>query len=223
MAKMIQKILVGVAIFSCLMACNTQAVMGNIITMGADYEYSGGTAPAGTAPWITATFDDGGGTGSVTMTLSAANLTGPESVELWYFNLDPNLDPGSLTFSTPTKTGTFETPTVSTGINAYMADGDGNYDIQIAFNHTDGDDKRFTVGDSISYNITRAGLTANSFNFLSDPAGGHGPYIMAAHVQNTPNGGGGSGWVTQIPEPSTLVLFGLGLSVLLVSAWRRRK
>jgi hypothetical protein len=228
MAKLFQKILMSVVIFFCLIALTIHTAKGNIITMAADYEYSGGIAPAGTAPWIAATFDDHDTTGSITLTLIATNLIGTESVVKWDLNLDPALDPVSLNFSAPTKIGNFDNPTISTGINSFNAGGGGNYDIQFAFTPGGNTTRTFSGGDSVSYEITLPGITANSFNFLSDPTGGHGPYLMAAHVQNTPNGGGYSGWIapgatSSVPEPSSLFLLGMGTAGLLLYIRRQRK
>jgi hypothetical protein len=58
--------------------------------------------------------------------------------------------------------------------------------------------------------FTGKGLDAYDFNFLSDPAGGAGPFPTAAHVQNTGPDGTGSGWVS-VPEPATMLLLGFGL------------
>ena len=43
---------------------------------------------------------------------------------------------------------------------------------------------------SQTYLITGTGVTESSFDFLSAPAGGNGPYFAAIHVQNTPAGAG---------------------------------
>ena len=48
---------------------------------------------------------------------------------------------------------------------------------------------------SQTYLITGTGVTESSFDFLSAPAGGNGPYFAAIHVQNTPGGGGQSAFV----------------------------
>lgn len=64
------------------------------LVLGLNTEFSGGTAPSGTAPWITATFDDSfGGPNTVRLTMSANNLVGTENVKGWYFNFDPALNP----------------------------------------------------------------------------------------------------------------------------------
>jgi len=206
MNKFKSQTVVGLILFSCLLAFCAPNAWGNILTLQGDYVFGADSVvPVGASPWITATFDDHGGTGSVTLTLAAAGLTGVESVLDWDFNIDPSFAPSSLVFSSPTKTGSFDTPSISLGEDAYKADGDGKYDIDIAFTQGSNTGNTFSVGDTLSYDITRAGITANSFDCLSTPAGGAGPFLMAAHIQNTPNtAGANSAWVapTPVPEPS---------------------
>jgi hypothetical protein len=202
---------------------------GSVILFEATTEFSGGTPPAGATPWLTATMDDGGTPGSVILTLAAANLTGSEFVSGWYLNLDPALDATDLVFSAPTKTGTFDSPTISLGTDAYKPDGDGKYDILFGFavSGSGGGSHRFGVGDSVQYTVTGIGsLTADSFKFESAPAGGHGPFYTAAHVQSI-GGGEDSGWVAAtdaiVPEPATVAFVGLGAAGLLMRRLRRQK
>jgi hypothetical protein len=190
-------------------------------------EFSGATAPSGAPPWLRATFDDGGKAGSVMLTFEALNLTGDEFVSELHFNLDPTLDPTLLTFGPITKFGSFDDPTISTGADAFKADGDGKYDLQFAFSISGqgGGSSRFGAGESMSLAISGiAGLVASSFDFLSAPDGGSGPFLTAAHVQGIGPRGAFSGWVT-VPEPSGAALAGLGAAVLGlgVSASRRGK
>ncbi|HSW46545.1 MAG TPA: PEP-CTERM sorting domain-containing protein [Phycisphaerae bacterium] len=188
----------------------TAAQVQAAITLHNVLEFSGGTPPSGSPPWLTATFDDGGGSGLVVMTLIATNLTGDEFVSGWYLNLSPTLSPASLIFSAPTKVGSFTTPGISKGVNQFKADGDGKYDILFSFATSGGASSRFTSGDSIRYTVTGiASLTENDFDVLSFPAGGHGPFTMAAHVQGIGPGGALSGWVAT-PEPMTSALLILG-------------
>ena len=133
------------------------------ITFDLVFEFSGGTAPEGAAPWLTVTLDDGGTPGSVDLTLADTNLTGSEFVFEWELNLDPALDLNALVFSAPTKTGAFTDPIINTGVDAFMADGDGFFDIQFLFDNTDGAPTRFGVGDSVDYYHHRHRLADREF------------------------------------------------------------
>jgi MYXO-CTERM domain-containing protein len=201
------------AAFAAVVLCAVP-VRATTVTYDLSVEFSGATPPAGAAPWLRATFDDGGGAGSVTLTLAAVNLVGGEFVSDWDFNLDPALNPASLSFSAPTKTGTFGDPVITFGVDAFQADGDGRYDIEVEFDTAPPGD-RFGAGESVQYTITGiATLTASSFDFLSAPAGGSGPFPTAAHVQGIGPEGANSGWVT-VPEPAAawLALLGVGAAV----------
>ncbi len=195
---------------------------GSPVSFDLGVEFSGGTPPAGAAPWLNATFDDGGSAGSVILTLTATNLTGTEFVSKWMFNLDTGLDPTDLVFSSPIKTGSFNNPDIYTDVDEFKADGAGYFDIEIAFatSGSGGGSKRFGAGDVVEYTITGIdSLTAESFNFLCTPAD-HGPFPTAAHVQGVGDTGDDSGWVT-VPEPATLTILGLGGLGMLLR--RRRK
>lgn len=204
----------------------------DFLAFSAVSEFSGGQAPASASPpWIVASFDDHGGTGSVDFTLTGSSLTGTENVVEFYMNLDPSLyGLLPLSFGGLMKTGSFDTPSISQAVDAFKADGDGKYDILLSFTTGGNPSKTFTNGDSLKYTITGAGLTANSFAFLSQPAGGHGPFYFAAHSQNTTGAGsGGSGWITgpassgkPIPEPASATLALLGGFCLAVFVKPRR-
>jgi len=188
-----------------------------------NFEFSGAQAPAGPAPWLKAVFDDFGGTGSVRLTMTTSGLLNSENVKEWYFNLDPALDPDNLAFSYNGGLSTAGAAvSITTGINCCKADGDGKYDFQFNFTPSTG----FEALETVVYDITLASITAASFNFLSLPAGGHGPFISAAHVQNTTGAGsGGSGWIAGsmgqvVPVPAAVWLFGSGLVAL---GWVRRR
>ncbi len=189
-----------------------------MLTYALTYEFSGATPPEGPTPWLKATFDDGGSAGSVDLTLKTPNLTDAEFVFQWLFNLDPALDPNLLVFSAPVKTGMFTDPTINTGVNAFLANGDGMFDIQVRFDNTDGAVKRFGVGDAVEYTITGIPtLTAYSFDYLSDMDGGQGTYPTAAHVGGIGPSNSDSGWIS-VPEPGALTLLLAGSLAL-----RRRR
>jgi hypothetical protein len=197
--------------------CLTTSVQAASVTFEMNIEYTGAFPPTGAAPWLTATFDDGGSAGSVELTLEATNLTNPEFVFQWLFNLAPALDPNDLVFSAPTRAGQFIDPAINLGVDSFQAAGDGYFDIQFAFNHTNGPSNKFGAGDAATYTITGiASLTADSFDLLSAPGGGHGPFPTAAHVGGINDAN--SGWVS-VPEPSALSLSAFGALALL----RRRR
>ena len=185
-----------------------------VLTFNFNIEFSDATPPAGSPPWLTATFDDGGSPGQVALTMSTSGLISSEFVTEWDFNLDPSFDPTSLTI---TYLSGVEAQSLRQGLDAYQADGDGKYDIEFSF-FSGPPSKRFNKDLTSVYDITGiSSLTANSFNFLSKSAGGHGPFYSAAHVQGIdPADASKSGWVAPsgtppIPEPGTLLLLGAGL------------
>lgn len=186
-----------------------------------------GTLPAGSPPWLQATFDDGGGAGSVTLTLENVNLAPAEFTREWDFNLDPSLDPTELLFSAPVKVGAFDDPTINLGVDAFQADGDGRYDIQFLFatSGMDGGIHRFGAGEAATLTITGSPtLTASSFEFLSSPAGGSGPFYTAAHIQGIDGPEGSTSVWATTPEPPTIVLAAIAASAIAASGfWRRRR
>jgi MYXO-CTERM domain-containing protein len=208
-------LLIGVSVLS------WAGAHADIVTYGACIEFSGNDArpPEGTPPWLTATFNDHGTPGSVDLLLEATNLTDSEHVKQWLFNLDPALDPNDLVFSEPIVTGTFTDPIIDTIANAFMANGDGYFDIQVGFDEADGGDRRFGVGETAQYTITGIlTLTASSFDFLSYCDGGQGQYPMAAHVGGIGPDDECSDWVS-VAEPGAVSLLVVGA---LIAVRRRR-
>jgi hypothetical protein len=193
-----------------------------MLTIELDEEFSGASEPAGTAPWLTAEFNDGGGMGSVTLTLTS-HLTDVEFVSGWYFNLDPDpdLDPDDLAFAHVSGPAA---SSIDTGSDGFKADGDGFFDF--VFNWSNG---AFGAGDETVYTISGiASLTALSFDFGS-VGGNNGSFWSAAHVQGIGDDGQDSGWIGGqgtdgggggiIPEPSSMTL--CAFAMLSLAGYRR--
>ena len=178
------------------------------ITWTLDYEFSGATPPVGTLYVnLTDTAAD-----TVRLTVDATALQGSEFVSELYLNFDPSRDPLLLTLTDVG--GPYSINAISVGANAFKADGDGKYDILIDFAPPG---NKLGAGEEARLDITGIeDLSEDWFEFLSAPAGGHGPFLVAAHVQGIGDDGEGSGWVTTrdgdepVPEASTMLLFGSG-------------
>jgi hypothetical protein len=186
-----------------------------------------GNVPDSTSPYLTFEFQDGTtcdpdcGANTVKLILTASLEDADEFVTEWDFNMT-TVTP--LTFSAMTViSGTVAAPSITQGSNHEQADGDGLYDLAFFFGTAAAG--RFNGTDSVSFILTGTGITAQTFNALSAPAGGAGgPFVSAAHIQGiTPNC---SGWVstsgpdtdgndgpcTSVPDGgTTLTLLGLAL------------
>ena len=188
------------------------------LTLGLDYEFSGGAEPvSATTPWVTITLDDSfGGPNTVRMTFEATNLTGGttgESVNAFYLNFDTALDPTLLSFTAVDNSAS--TPNaINTGVNAFQADGDGLFDIEFDMPPPPGDStSRLTGGETIIYDITYgSAIDVSSFAFQSEMGGGNGSFAAAAHI--TRINVNDSGWIGAVPEPSSALLIALGLGAL---------
>jgi hypothetical protein len=176
--------------------------------------------PSGPAPWVNATFQDGS-PGSVFLTIDAVNLTGTEFLGGnneggLFFNVNPSINPAGLRFTFVSANVTLG-DSVSTGEDAFKANGDGYFDIHVNFSS-----HNFSNGASITYQITDnndSNLNANDFGYMSSPGGGEGQYYAAAHVQGLPPNGTNSTWisstteVTPAPEPETGALFAAAIAL----------
>jgi hypothetical protein len=157
--------------------------------------------------------------GTVLLTITNVNFASGEFVKGGggagaglFFNVNPSDNPTNLIFTLESENGSY-IPTVSTGENAFKADGDGYYDIEMDFSGTS-----FSVNSSLTYQITGvANLTAADFEYESAPGGGSGPFYAAAHVQGLPPNGSNSTWIepgdgpvsiVPVPEPGPASFFG---------------
>lgn len=213
----------GLAYITGVVACATitASLLVPAKAEAADFTYQfnstfSGTSPTGSAPWLTAELKDVA-PNKVNLTLTTGGLQGTEFVDMFYLNFNPGLTVTSLAFTQLSKTGSFSDPTISTGVNAFKADGDGFYDVEFGFGTSLS--SRFGVGDSFTYQITGiTGLNANDFVYTSEMGGGAGTWLAAAHI-NSIGSGGASGWdaplqLTPVPEPAPAILILLAAGLL---------
>lgn len=200
-----------------------------------DTPFPADASPDGSSPWIDASFQDATG-GGVLLTVTNLGLTSSEFMQGngsganggIFFNINPNDDPTSLTFTLKSETANFGTY-INTGENAFKADGDGKYDIVFDFST-----HLFAGGASFTYLISGiSGLTSSDFAYLSEPAGGSGPFYAAAHVMGLSPNASNSTWIEPgsgplqlfpVPEPSSFALIAASFGVWgTVRHWRKRK
>ncbi|MEQ1826665.1 MAG: PEP-CTERM sorting domain-containing protein, partial [Pirellula sp.] len=178
--------------------------------------FNGGT-PTGPAPWLTATFTDTMTEGQVQLTLTS-NL--PNSIE--YID--------QVGFNSTVTISTFVSAPVSSQVQAISFGSDNQsvsgagaagagFDALINFKSANAE--RFNLTESITFLITGAGLTENSFNSTNSSL-----LFAAAHFAGLPNSslpsGSASASITAVPEPSSFV-FGIALSALGYIGIRRRR
>jgi hypothetical protein len=203
---------------------SASAVRATTLTFGLDIPYNGGDDPAGTTPWVTATFDDSfGDANTVRLTLSAPNLVSVETVVGWYFNFDPDLDPTQLT-PTVVDNSAAVPNAINLGVDLFQANGDGMYDIHFDLPPPSGSfPARLTAGETIIYDFSYVSpITVASFDLFSAVGGGQGTFLSAAHIGATGPTGETSKWIGYVPEPSTALLFASGLIGLALKGRRRR-
>ena len=199
-----------------------QIAQAAVVTYSFDNDFSDpldldSASPDGTAPWLTASFDDGGTVGSVTLTMTFGADNGANTVNSVYFNLDPLLTAGDLTYTYIS--GASASVNTSGNLSAATA---GDFDIYFDFPPPPGGGGAdfFEAGETVVYTITGAGIDANSFGFESENPD-EVAKIAAAQIQSTGNGEQ-SAWIAVVPIPAAVWLFGSGL-IVLGGLNRRRK
>jgi hypothetical protein len=210
-----------------------------------NYPGGGGTIQGDPFPWLTVNITDAGsgvvkieGEASIQTTwffsqihLNIAGIEGLFSGATWTFS-----DPVCTTCSFETKKAVLNSEVKS---NSFKADGDGDFDVILRFDTSDGASTKFGGTDTFSIKLTCTGdsdcssFDSTDFDSVSAP-GGDDPksgYRIAAHLQGltnqatcakagggteTPEGGCNSTWIagrtnTDVPEPGIALFLGLGL------------
>jgi hypothetical protein len=209
-----------------------------------------GTGPNVAGTFARATFADQGG-GTIRLTMSVlGNLTAGAFIDEWYFNV--NADPTQLLYSkvnvaNNVSLSTFVTTQNPNGSpNCCKADGTGGaFDFLITF--PNGQPHELDANSFSSYDLSLNGGTltmAMIEDIFSVPDPSNNPatggYRSAIHVQGFNFAGSSSVWIaaqecnpvveqcenpnpeTEIPEPGTLTIVGLGLASLALLRRRTR-
>jgi hypothetical protein len=110
---------------------------------------------------------------------------------------------------------------VASGSNAFT-DAGSRYDVKIVFDISP-PAQRLIGGETLTWKLQGPGLTEGHFNALSQLIGDPTKRDYALlHVGGTGLQGGNSGKLGVIPEPTTPVLFGMGLAAPLLARRRKR-
>lgn len=186
------------------------------VIYGFDYVITG-TTPSGSSPWATLTIENYAAN-EVKFTLQANLQDSNEFITRLLLNVDPfvsvSLVPGSVS-------GGSTIDSVTASENGFNNAGGGWFDLKIDF-QTSGN--ILTDNEWLSWRLQGTGLTESRFLAKSVQKQGQslGTHYALLHVQGIGTGGQNSGKLgaTVIPEPATLLLFGMGLAAPLVT--RRR-
>lgn len=202
--------IIALALASCCESAKGATVLFNLNSI------QSGATPSGVAPWGTIAFVDDG-TNTVLTVIKSNLQSSNEFITEVNFNVDPTLSLSNLTATPIGGSGSFSydgLPILS--LNNVQGGTGALYDVGVNFDSTnkDGGIHRFDGQDESWILLTYTGtgtFNANSFNF-AEPNKGE---FSTAHVQGIGESANQSAWITQVPEPSTTLLGGLGAFALL--------
>lgn len=184
-----------------------------------------GDSPSGSSPWATLRVEDTGSPGEVKFTLWA-NLKGSgEFISALWLNINPFQ---AVSFKGGSVTGISYMALAQHGEDG-LSNAGRSFDVQFAFPTAPPAD-RLANSMVATWVLKGNNLTANHFKNLSGATGNNSPLWAMIHVQGISGGQEGSGKIVPsgepfggvIPEPATLMLFGMGLAAPLVARWRKR-
>ena len=190
----------------------------SMMTYGLGTAFTGKVDPSSPLPsngWLTATFDDGGGSGKVIVTLTSGLGVASEFISQVNFNVNPAIDPSDLAIHwTGGTSNGIVTKIVATDQDKQKAGSSHGYDIELQFK-TSAAGRFDGVGETVILMLTGSGLTAGDFAYLNTGSGDSAH--VAAHIQGIPvtlPDPEDSTWIkdpTAVPIPAAAWLLGSGL------------
>jgi hypothetical protein len=219
MSKVIARRILGLAALALAPMLAASSAEAGSVTYTLNTVFNGGT-PTSTPPWLTATFADTGAN-TVRLTLTSSLNVATEFFSDVDFNVLSTIVPSSLTFTPVSGKPSTVHATTQNAQNLVGGGAAGQgFDVNLAFT-TANNSNRFQDSNVVIYDIVSPGLTFADFEFTNT---GSAQAHVGAHVQGIPNANAPSGAIKDgaVPEPSSIVLCGIGLGAVGLFAVRRR-